>query len=534
MQPLGTQPSPYYTNNNMYPQQQQPNQNTQPGAAQPLYHPANTNTNANTAPTATPMATPTSAPPHMLPIILSPPTTTPASSTQPQQYNNQNNYPRQHQNQNQQQQPQFPPHQRQQQSQQQQYANSNTNSNNNQQQQGGVGGNSRGAAAPYVHPSQHAQTLFVKGLKAVTTTDDVTAYFTQWGTVSGVDMFLPRSDKPIACYVRYSDPAEALRAIAASRRHVIDGADVVVNSAATSPAPVNSTTTTSGASSGASVGVSGNSSAANAPSTGTYATSRSVTPPMQVMDRTASPLTTAAAQSTHKVLVLWDTENGGGGVFINNEFGGASEASHNNLLRFRDGLQKLAQQVIGCETPPDVECKAVANTQLQGHFQINKQARHLMMMSGWIQLIDASEKPGAVDIQLFQMFIRLMQDHYEKRQTPAAIILVTGDGDFISMIQWAKTVSLPCVLISDETCVHGAMKAEIKNFKLGIYCSIQKLLGLKPCKALSGPDQHHPMAKHAAPVNTTPKYQLPAAIPTAAAASPHGMVRPPASRTPRM
>ena len=175
---------------------------------------------------------------------------------------------------------------------------------------------------------------------------------------------------------------------------------------------------------------------------------------------------------SNKVVAFWDTENTprGGGKRISQIFG-----LYENLLKMGNRILELSTQVTG-NKHLQLTGFAIANTQKQEQWRISVEAMRQFAMCDMFKIQDASEKENGVDITIFKKFIALMRDFYENHQAPAALVLISGDGDFITIIQWCKAVQLPCVLISDATNVSAALIAEMKEYKLGIFCPFQNLL----------------------------------------------------------
>ena len=138
-------------------------------------------------------------------------------------------------------------------------------------------------------------------------------------------------------------------------------------------------------------------------------------------------------------------------------------------------ILELSTQVTG-KKPLHLTGFAITNTRKEESLRISGEATASGLRKVTCLIFKMLEgKTGGVDIAIFKKFVALMRDFYENKQAPAALVLIS-DGDFITIIQWCKAVQLPCVLISDATSVNAALVAEMKRYKLGIYCTFQDLL----------------------------------------------------------
>lgn len=116
---------------------------------------------------------------------------------------------------------------------------------------------------------------------------------------------------------------------------------------------------------------------------------------------------------------------------------------------------------------------------------------------------------------IFQSIIDLMREFYENHTAPAALILISGDSDFIRIIQWCKAVQLPVILVGDRATVNGALVAEIKSMALGAYLPFDALV----------PNMPPPLPQPASAVTSSPHAHLthvPSYVAPPYATSPHG------------
>jgi len=221
----------------------------------------------------------------------------------------------------------------------------------------------------------------------------------------------------------------------------------------------------------------------------------------------------AQGRTNNKVVAWWDTENApcGGGARMNELFGGRD--SYVSLLTMGQRIKELCTAVSPSYSAVEdvvVECAAVANLKKAPPNGLNDAVRKNFSMSQWAKLQDAGPKAGAVDIVILRLFNQAMADYYESREAPIALVLISGDGDFIHIVQWAKRVRLPCALIADEQDVNPALKAEVETYKLGAYLSFQSLFPGKDPDPVASPQcaPRLPVAGPQVPVTSADTWYL--------------------------
>ena len=184
----------------------------------------------------------------------------------------------------------------------------------------------------------------------------------------------------------------------------------------------------------------------------------------------------------NRVIVLWDLENVGmqpGTKFF--------WVTDEHLAALRVGLMKCAKSLTDTIKRPQnapslkLECFAMANTD-----SLTEAIRGKFKMSDWITLRDAGTKKGGVDVMIFQMFVDILVNIINDGEIPQAIVLISGDGDFVRIPQTCHKFSIPFILVYQEKSVNRALVAETA----GCVLPFESIVGIPSAYFSSSSNSH--------------------------------------------